>query len=117
MKTRRRESKRDLSRVIVIGAQARTTGQLGARSPATFPCTVMALPLLANGADCGPVNALQTLGKRFEQDRGLQQVCLVRSDQHMMLTLRAFVIGPVWARSCEFVQTGAAYPPSKLKLN
>jgi hypothetical protein len=37
----------------------------------------MALPLLVNGADCGPVNPLQSLGKRFDQDRGLQQVRLL----------------------------------------
>lgn len=28
-----------------------------------------------SGADCGPVNPLQGLAKRFEQDRGIQQVC------------------------------------------
>ncbi|KAK7005741.1 hypothetical protein R3P38DRAFT_2556191 [Favolaschia claudopus] len=33
----------------------------------------MALPLLVNSADCGPVNPLQGLSKRFDQDRGLQQ--------------------------------------------
>jgi hypothetical protein len=34
----------------------------------------MALPMLINGADCGPINPLQSLGKRFDQDRGIQQV-------------------------------------------
>ena len=34
----------------------------------------MSLPMLVNGADCGPVNPLQGLAKRFDQDRGLQQV-------------------------------------------
>ncbi|KAF8628859.1 hypothetical protein AX15_003652 [Amanita polypyramis BW_CC] len=33
----------------------------------------MALPLLAGGSECGPSNPLQTLAKRFDQDRGLQQ--------------------------------------------
>ncbi|KIL65954.1 hypothetical protein M378DRAFT_76152 [Amanita muscaria Koide BX008] len=33
----------------------------------------MALPMLAGGAECGPSNPLQTLAKRFDQDRGLQQ--------------------------------------------
>ncbi|KAH8093943.1 TPR-like protein [Cristinia sonorae] len=33
----------------------------------------MALPLLVNGADCGPINPLQGLSKRFDQDRGIQQ--------------------------------------------
>jgi hypothetical protein len=35
----------------------------------------MSLPLLVSGADCGPINPLQNLGKRFDQDRGVQQVC------------------------------------------
>lgn len=34
----------------------------------------MALPMLVGGADCGPSNPLQGLSKRFDQDRGLQQV-------------------------------------------
>ncbi|TFY80890.1 hypothetical protein EWM64_g3121 [Hericium alpestre] len=33
----------------------------------------MSLPMLISGADCGPVNPLQGLAKRFDQDRGLQQ--------------------------------------------
>ncbi|OBZ68192.1 Peroxisomal targeting signal 1 receptor [Grifola frondosa] len=33
----------------------------------------MSLPLLVNGAECGPLNPLQGLSKRFEQDRGIQQ--------------------------------------------
>ncbi|KAI0645671.1 TPR-like protein [Trametes meyenii] len=33
----------------------------------------MSLPLLVNGAECGPSNPLQGLSKRFDQDRGLQQ--------------------------------------------
>ncbi|PCH43796.1 TPR-like protein [Wolfiporia cocos MD-104 SS10] len=33
----------------------------------------MSLPMLVNGADCGPVNPLQGLSKRFDQDRGVQQ--------------------------------------------
>lgn len=36
---------------------------------------IMALPMLINGADCGPSNALQGLTKNLERDRGLQQVC------------------------------------------
>ncbi|KAI0823725.1 TPR-like protein [Trametes gibbosa] len=33
----------------------------------------MSLPMLVNGADCGPSNPLQGLSKRFDQDRGIQQ--------------------------------------------
>ncbi|KAH9931071.1 TPR-like protein [Epithele typhae] len=33
----------------------------------------MSLPMLVNGADCGPSNPLQGLSKRFDQDRGVQQ--------------------------------------------
>ncbi|KAI0775691.1 TPR-like protein [Trametes elegans] len=33
----------------------------------------MSLPLLVNGAECGPSNPLQGLSKRFDQDRGIQQ--------------------------------------------
>ncbi|CDO70590.1 hypothetical protein BN946_scf184656.g4 [Trametes cinnabarina] len=33
----------------------------------------MSLPLLVNGAECGPSNPLQGLSKRFDQDRGTQQ--------------------------------------------
>ncbi|EPQ57698.1 hypothetical protein GLOTRDRAFT_16305, partial [Gloeophyllum trabeum ATCC 11539] len=33
----------------------------------------MALPMLVGGADCGPVNPLQGLAKRLDQDRGAQQ--------------------------------------------
>ncbi|KAL5485313.1 hypothetical protein ACEPAI_7955 [Sanghuangporus weigelae] len=33
----------------------------------------MALPLLVNSTDCGPVNPLQGLTKRFDYDRGIQQ--------------------------------------------
>lgn len=42
----------------------------------TIPSCTMALPMLINGADCGPVNPLQGLVKRFDQDRGIQQVRL-----------------------------------------
>ena len=35
----------------------------------------MALPMLVGGgAECGPSNPLQGLSKRFDQDRGIQQV-------------------------------------------
>ena len=34
----------------------------------------MALPMLMGGADCGPVNPLQSLVKGFDQDKGVQQV-------------------------------------------
>jgi peroxin-5 len=34
----------------------------------------MALPMLLNGAECGPSNPLQDLTKRFDQDRAVQQV-------------------------------------------
>ncbi|KDQ57825.1 hypothetical protein JAAARDRAFT_58405 [Jaapia argillacea MUCL 33604] len=33
----------------------------------------MALPMLVNGADCGPINPLQGLAKRMDGDRGVQQ--------------------------------------------
>ncbi|KAG6837504.1 hypothetical protein H0H93_008429 [Arthromyces matolae] len=33
----------------------------------------MALSMLAGGAECGPSNPLQSISKRFDQDRGLQQ--------------------------------------------
>ncbi|KAH9858748.1 TPR-like protein [Lenzites betulinus] len=33
----------------------------------------MSLPMLVNGADCGPSNPLQGLSKRFDHDRGMQQ--------------------------------------------
>ncbi|OCH95124.1 TPR-like protein [Obba rivulosa] len=33
----------------------------------------MSLPLLVNGADCGPINPLQGLSKQFDRDRGIQQ--------------------------------------------
>ncbi|KAL0578750.1 hypothetical protein V5O48_003248 [Marasmius crinis-equi] len=33
----------------------------------------MSLPALVSGADCGPSNPLQSLSKRFDQDRGVQQ--------------------------------------------
>lgn len=37
----------------------------------------MALPMLiGGGAECGPSNPLQGLSKRFDQDRGIQQVSL-----------------------------------------
>lgn len=34
----------------------------------------MALPMLVGGAECGPSNPLQNLSKKFDQDRGIQQV-------------------------------------------
>jgi hypothetical protein len=37
----------------------------------------MALNMLVGGADCGPSNPLQSLSKRFDQDRGVQQVLSV----------------------------------------
>ena len=36
-------------------------------------CT-MSLAMLVGGAECGPSNPLQSLSKRFDQDRGVQQV-------------------------------------------
>ena len=37
--------------------------------------SIMALPMLVGGgAECGPSNPLQGLSKRFDQDRGIQQV-------------------------------------------
>lgn len=40
----------------------------------SYRTTIMALPMLVGGSDCGPVNPLQGLSKRFDQDRGAQQV-------------------------------------------
>ncbi len=34
----------------------------------------MALPMLVGSAECGPSNPLQSLSKRVDQDRGIQQV-------------------------------------------
>jgi len=34
----------------------------------------MSLATLVSGADCGPVNPLQSLTKNLDSDRGLQQV-------------------------------------------
>ena len=40
-----------------------------------LPSSSMALPMLVGGGtDCGPSNPLQGLSKRFDQDRGIQQV-------------------------------------------
>ncbi|OSX66466.1 hypothetical protein POSPLADRAFT_1053107 [Postia placenta MAD-698-R-SB12] len=33
----------------------------------------MSLPMLVNGADCGPINPLRGLSKQFDRDRGIQQ--------------------------------------------
>lgn len=41
---------------------------------AYFTLLTMSLPMLVNGAECGPSNPLQGLSKRFDQDRGIQQV-------------------------------------------
>ena len=54
----------------------------------------MALPMLAGGAECGPSNPLQTLAKRFDHDRGLQQVCtrtfhVLRSSRFIRITLES----------------------------
>lgn len=38
----------------------------------------MALPMLVGGAECGPSNPLQNLSKKFDQDRGIQQVELLQ---------------------------------------
>jgi hypothetical protein len=38
----------------------------------------MALPMLVNNSECGPSNPLQGLSKRFDQDRGIQQVRSIR---------------------------------------
>lgn len=47
----------------------------------------MALPMLVGGAECGPSNPLQTLAKRFDQDRGLQQVSVYNASP-LLKTLR-----------------------------
>lgn len=48
------------------------------RRPSLFSTTTtMSLPLLVNGADCGPVNPLQGLTKTFDRDRGVQQVLII----------------------------------------
>jgi peroxin-5 len=47
----------------------------------------MALPMLVSGgAECGPSNPLQGLSKRFDQDKGIQQVyssVLARVETHI----------------------------------
>ena len=43
-------------------------------SSKSVTATLMALPALISGADCGPLNPLQSLSKQFDKDRGIQQV-------------------------------------------
>lgn len=59
----------------------------------------MALPALVSGADCGPLNPLQSLSKQFDKDRSVQQVGF--SNAYAVATmLRVYVIGPFWTRTC-----------------
>jgi hypothetical protein len=53
----------------------------------------MALPMLAGGAECGPSNPLQALTKRFDHDRGLQQVCTRTSHVFKILTFHKDYFG------------------------
>ena len=48
----------------------------------TSPSPKMAFQALVNGADCGPSTALQNLGKQFDRDRGVQQVCKLLAQHH-----------------------------------
>lgn len=66
----------------------------------------MSLPLLVNGAECGPSNPLQGLSKRFDQDRGLQQVREYdlghTTDVHSLLVN----VGPVRSWKDRFIKRG-----------
>lgn len=69
----------------------------------------MALPMLVGGADCGPSNPLQNLTKRFDQDRGIQQVCkLAIRSQDVLLTDGGDGTGPLQLCACRFLQGGTA---------
>ncbi len=62
----------------IVISDFRVEERLIAACPLTLTCcllprAVMSLPMLVNGADCGPSNALQGLSKRFDTDRGIQQ--------------------------------------------
>jgi hypothetical protein len=56
----------------------------------------MSLATLVNGADCGPVNPLQSLTKNLESDRGLQQVHRARMFIRTLLHLDTTFTGSLW---------------------
>ena len=63
----------------------------------------MALPMLVGGSECGPSNPLQGLSKRFDQDRGLQQVRIsssIRPTSH----LRRTPLGPLRRSSSRLLE-------------
>lgn len=66
--------------------------------------------MLMSGADCGPVNPLQGLAKRFEQDRGIQQVCSTipaRFDDFTEAKLLAGSLsGLLWSRTSGIIERG-----------
>jgi peroxin-5 len=47
----------------------------------------MSLASLVNGADCGPSTALQSLTKRIDADRGIQQVDRVINSENANLII------------------------------
>ena len=64
----------------------------------------MSLPMLINGADCGPANPLQSLAKRFDQDRGLQQVRYGSPSYTYVLSVRQDYFGAGRASSSREVR-------------
>lgn len=66
--------------------------------------------MLVSGADCGPVNPLQGLAKRFEQDRGVQQVCGIILESFENFTeanlLARFLSGLLWSRTSGIIERG-----------
>ena len=67
-------------------------------TPLLFSSPTMSLPLLVNGADCGPVNPLQGLTKTFDRDRGVQQVATHAALVGCALREANFV-GSFWCRT------------------
>jgi len=57
-----------------VSFQMGTLGKHMSVEVCSLEYTTMALPMLIGGSDCGPSNPLQNLSKRFDQDRGIQQV-------------------------------------------
>lgn len=70
----------------------------------------MSLNMLVSGADCGPVNPLQGLAKRFEQDRGVQQVRGTQSRKVYGFTTACLIVmilpGLFWARTSRAIERG-----------
>ena len=66
----------------------------------------MALPMLVNSTDCGPVNPLQGLAKRFDQDRGIQQVCVFEFSTDGYPIDSLYNLGSVRGRTCRTFTRG-----------